>query len=245
MLLDALRPGRGDVAGPKTLGRPMPAYHGPERRMAAGDPWHWLRMALDEVDYGMLIVAEPSRVLHMNHLARTELDGPHPLHVAAGQLRAANPDDEGPLLDALSDATRRQRRCMLTVGGAPQRISIAVVPLPAPQPGEPGVTLLMFSKRRVCEELSVDAFARAHGLTVAETQVLKALCAGVTPNEAAQGQGVRLSTVRTQIGSIRAKTGATSIRALVQQVARLPPLLSALRSPGASNDEGMPPRMTA
>lgn len=245
MLLDALRPGLGDGPGTTEVGRRTSAYQGPERRMAAGDPWHWLRLALDEVDYGMLIVADPARVLHMNHLARTELVGAHPLNIAAGVLRATSADDEGPLLDALVDATRRGRRCMLTVGASPNRVSIAVVPLPAGQVGERGVTLLMFSKRRVCEELSVDAFARSHGLTVAETQVLKALCAGITPNEAAQCQGVRLSTVRTQIGSIRAKTGATSIRALVQQIARLPPLLSALRSPGASNDEGIQPRMTA
>lgn len=87
----------------------------------------------------------------------------------------------------------------------------------------------MFSKRQVCEALSVEAFARGHGLTGAETQVLKALSDGTTPHEAAQMLGVRLSTVRTQIGSIRAKTGAPSIRALVQQVACLPPLVTALR----------------
>ena len=44
-----------------------------------------------------------------------------------------------------------------------------------------------------------------------------------------EAQGVALSTVRTQINSIRAKTGAASIRALVRQVAVLPPLVSALR----------------
>jgi len=43
--------------------------------------------------------------------------------------------------------------------------------------------------------------------------------------------------VRTQIGSIRAKTGAASIAELVRQVAVLPPLVGALRgqwgAPGA------------
>jgi hypothetical protein len=38
--------------------------------------------------------------------------------------------------------------------------------------------------------------------------------------------------IRTQIGSIRIKTGACSIRALVQQVALLPPLVSALQGGG-------------
>jgi len=39
--------------------------------------------------------------------------------------------------------------------------------------------------------------------------------------------------VRTQIGSIRAKTGVASIRELVRQVAVLPPLVGALKGGGS------------
>jgi DNA-binding CsgD family transcriptional regulator len=237
MLLDVLRPGLAEVLGMQSLER-TPAYQGPERRAACA-PWHWLRLALDEIDYGLLIVTHPSHVVHINHIARAELESDHPLQVVGQDLRTRLPADDGPVRDALADAAQRDRRCMLTIGSAGSRVSIAVVPLPATDDNEKGVTLLMFSKRRVCEELSVDAFARCHGLTAAETQVLKALCAGTTPNDAARRQGVRLSTVRTQIGSIRAKTGATSIRALVQQVARLPPLISALRTPTMPADEAL------
>jgi DNA-binding CsgD family transcriptional regulator len=89
--------------------------------------------------------------------------------------------------------------------------------------------LLVLGKRRVCAQLSVQAFARSLNLTPAETRVLELLCAGVRPTLIAQTQGVAVSTVRTQIGSIRAKTGAASISALVRQVAVLPPLVGALR----------------
>ena len=47
--------------------------------------------------------------------------------------------------------------------------------------------------------------------------------------EAAAELGVGIATVRSQIGSIRQKTGAQNIRALVRQVAVLPPLMGALR----------------
>ena len=40
--------------------------------------------------------------------------------------------------------------------------------------------------------------------------------------------GVALSTVRTQISSIRQKTRSSSLRALVRQVALLPPIVSVL-----------------
>jgi len=61
--------------------------------------------------------------------------------------------------------------------------------------------LLVLGKRRVCEELTVEWYARSHGLTNAETVVIKGLCADLTPQEIAQRQGVGLATIRTQIGS--------------------------------------------
>lgn len=231
MLLDFLTPEALDALAPQPGAERPIHYHGPERRSAAA-PSHWLRLALDEIDYGLVIVNHRGRVIHLNHAARRELEGDHPLMLAGPQLRTRWPDDDASVRDALADAAERGRRCMLTLGPPAGRLSIAVVPLPPGLADAEGVTLLMFSKRQVCEELSVEAFARCHGLTGAEGQVLKALCAGVPPSEVARSQGVQLSTVRTQIGSIRAKTGAPTIRALVQQVARLPPLTSALRSIG-------------
>ena len=47
--------------------------------------------------------------------------------------------------------------------------------------------------------------------------------------EVAAQLGVGIATVRSQIGSIRQKTGADSIRSLVRQVAVLPPLMGVLR----------------
>jgi len=54
---------------------------------------------------------------------------------------------------------------------------------------------------------------------------------GITkPNGIALEQGVKLSTVRTQIGAIRDKTGADSITELLRFVAALPPMVGALRN---------------
>jgi DNA-binding CsgD family transcriptional regulator len=75
----------------------------------------------------------------------------------------------------------------------------------------------------------VHGFVRSVNLTPAETRVLELLCSGVRPTAIARQQNVAVSTVRTQIGSIRAKTGAASISELVRQVAVLPPLVGALR----------------
>jgi DNA-binding CsgD family transcriptional regulator len=70
-----------------------------------------------------------------------------------------------------------------------------------------------------------------HELTPVETRVLAGLCDGLHPREWAQRHGVSLATVRSQIGGLRAKTGAGSMRDLVRQVSLLPPMRSSLRTP--------------
>jgi DNA-binding CsgD family transcriptional regulator len=224
---------------------PMPRYAGPERRGADSALWRWMAAMLDEIDYGMLLVVDEMRVIHANHVARAELDNDHPLQMLGQQLRVRRSQDVAPLRDAVAAAATRGLRRLLTLGDDAHRVSVAVVPLSMPSLDSRPATLLVFGKRRMCEELSVHWFARSHKLTQAEAQVLKALCTGVPPSEIAQRQGVAISTVRTQISSIRAKTGAESIRNLVHQVAVLPPLVGVLRdasSRALSNMRSLPSR---
>ncbi len=208
-------------------------------RRPGGQFSQWLTRMLDEIDYGMLLVSAEAQVLYVNHAARHEMDEEHPLQLLGHALRAHRPQDVAPLYDALAAAQRGLRR-LLTLGEGEHRVSVSVVPLPRAD-GEPAsgaagggqTTLLVLGKRQMCAQLSVQGFARSMTLTPTETRVLELLCNGVRPTEIATRQGVAVSTVRTQIGSIRGKTGAGSIRELVRQVALLPPLVGALRA-GAS-----------
>ena len=207
---------------------------GGERLNGSRDAGFWMMRMLDEIDYGMLLVASDAQVSYMNHAARLELDGQHPLQLLGSTLRAHRALDVAPLYDALAAAQRGLRR-LVTLGEGAQRVCVSVVPLPAAGGSvDTGVTLLVLGKRHVCEQLSVQGYARSVGLTPAETRVLEQLCAGARPSQVAVNAGVAVSTIRTQIGSIRVKTGAGSIRELVRQVAILPPLVGALRSHGAT-----------
>lgn len=200
------------------------AYRGPERRSNPSPGLRHLSMMLDEIDYGMLLLNEEAVVLHANHAARAELDATHPLQVLGRQLRARHAIDVARLHDALAAASLRGLRRLVQLGEGDGRVTLSVVPLPD------GHTLVVLGKRRLSERLSVQCFARAHGLTPAETRVLELLCENHTPREIAELNGVGLATVRTQIGSIRAKTGAATIRELVRQVAVLPPIVSAIKN---------------
>lgn len=212
-------------------GRPA-AYAGPDRRARGGDVGAWWLGMLDEIDYGMLVVGCDGQVSYMNHAARLALDSGHPLQVLGHALRAQRAQDVAPLLDALAAAQRGLRR-LLRLGTGAQRVSVSVVPLRhGPWPGSAAgtATLLVLGKRQLCSALSVQAYAGSVGLTAAETRVLELLCGGARPAAVAVQAGVALSTVRTQIASIRAKTGVASLRELVQLVAVLPPLVGALRT---------------
>ncbi|EHR73768.1 DNA-binding protein with HTH domain [Burkholderiales bacterium JOSHI_001] len=190
-------------------------------------PQRWLVGMLDEVDYGMLLVTADQRLIHANATARRVLGAGHPLHLQQQLLRAAQHHDAAKLQAALQDAAQRGRRCLLHLGSGALASSLAVVPLDAADDGARPV-LLMLGKHKVCEELSVENFARSRHLTLAETQVLKSLSAGLQPLDIARRNGVELCTVRSQIRSIRQKTGSHNLRAQLTQLARLPPMVNAL-----------------
>jgi DNA-binding CsgD family transcriptional regulator len=183
---------------------------------------------IDEIDYGLMLVDAGGRVRVANRLARRECAAPGALRVVHGELQAAQPADSAALRHAL-DAAQRGRRELLELGRGGQRVRLAVVPLS--DPGDDGAhALIVFGKRQLCETLSVELFARAHGLTSAEAKVLQALCGGAQPTGMARQFGVAISTIRTQLASLRQKTEAASIRDIVQQIAELPPVVSALRA---------------
>jgi len=188
-----------------------------------------LALMLDEIDYGALLVGAAGRVRLMNHAARQALEAHHPLQVVDGELRARSRADGAGLQAALEAASLRAVRQLLLLGHGDRRASIAIVPLGAHALEDQPATMLLLSRRRVCEVLSVQGFARNRGLTPTESRVLEMLCGGEPPAQIASALEVRISTVRSHLAGIREKTGAHSIRALVRMVAVLPPMVPSLR----------------
>jgi DNA-binding CsgD family transcriptional regulator len=185
-----------------------------------------LTQVLDELDYGLALVNRQGRLMLANHRARAMFEQAHGVcTLQLDRVVARHPLREEPLARAIQAAAQQGRRGLVAVGDEQRPQSVAVVPLGG-QPVQ-GV-LLVFGKAQMCEALSVDHYARVHGLTHAEGMVLAALCDGDTPSEVAQRFGVAVSTVRSQIAAIRQKTQCSSIRELVRRVAVLPPIVSAL-----------------
>ncbi len=196
----------------------------------------WLAAIVDEIDYPVLLVNAQLDVLHANRTADAELGDDHPLQVTGRRLRARSAQDALALRESIDSAFQRGLRKLLPLsGGGADGAWLSVLPLrgPAADDGVPAaaqVVMLVMSKRRMWQPLSVQSFSRMLRLTDAETSVLQGLCDGMQPHEVADRHNVAVSTVRTQINSLRGKMGAGSICEVVRRVAMLPPILGVLRS---------------
>ena len=198
--------------------------------VASGASAAVLMRVLDEIDYGLLLVTASGTLCYANQLGLQEVLGGGPLLLEHGRLHTRTPLDQVPLHAALGDASRGKRR-LFSVGHNGCSVSVAAVPMPpADDDAHEPMVLLVFGKRSAAETLTVDFYARSHGLTSAEMNVLKRICSGMKPKEIARDHGVAISTVRSHICSIRIKTQTDSIRELVNRVAVLPPITPAMKT---------------
>jgi len=116
---------------------------------------------------------------------------------------------------------------------AERSLMVAVQPLRTHDVAQP-CALLLLGRRGLAPELAVQQLGRLYELTSAEQDVLINLLAGARIEAMARARGVAVSTVRTQVAALRAKFGVRRVDDITRLVAELPPMLGALRQPGAA-----------
>ena len=213
------------------------AYHGPERRNGPGAGLAKLLAAvLDEVDYGLVLMAADGHVVHANHAARVELAHAKSLQLVGRRLVGRSATDQRALDEALAGARDGGKRRMLAFAPADalsegKSCDLSIVPLPAALSSNHAghAVLIALPRSRIAETLSVDAYARELGLSRREQQVLSALCEGLRVKEIAAKLEIGDETVRSHVKRLKAKTGCAGIVDIVNQVSRLPPMVGALR----------------
>jgi DNA-binding CsgD family transcriptional regulator len=185
-----------------------------------------LAQLVDELAHGVLMLAADGLVLHANQAARHEL-ARRQLPCAGYRLvQSLRPEQAQALADALQKASDGKRSlAALRLGEGPV-LPVAVVPLKGD--GSPRIALI-FSRASVCDSLMLCFFSRAHGLTPTEELVLGILCQGCSAPEIARQMKVAVSTVRSHVRSLCAKTRSSGMRELVKRVSVLPPVAASLR----------------
>lgn len=186
----------------------------------------------DEIECGLIVGDERGEIRIANHAAQQELATGRLLLGSGNVLRGA-PGCSGNLEGALRLAVQRSRRSLVHLMRAGDELMVSVQPLRIDGIAAP-LALVILGRRQACSDIGLELLAGSVGLTLAERRVLGALVRRSTPRQIASAHAVKLSTVRTQISSLRNKFGARSIEALLQRAAQMPPVASALRLAGGS-----------
>lgn len=182
-----------------------------------------LSLLVDVLGHGVIVVGERGQIIHTNRAARTELNRHRVLNRVGGEVHAMTPQDCKTLQNALGKAVAG-KRSLINVSGAGLTLTLAVVPLKPDADAWDARIALLFARAEVCESGMFGFFARSCGLTQAEEQVLAILCRGLSTPEIAVQLKVAVSTVRSHVRSLCAKTGSSGVRELVNRVAVLPPV---------------------
>jgi len=183
-----------------------------------------LSLLMDEFAHGVLLASAKGQLLHANQAARHELARRRVLAVHEGQLHTTDTAQSKILVQALAKAETGRRSLIDLRSPTRQRFSIAVVPLRPERPLQAPSIALIFARASVCDAVMLCFFARTHGLTPAEEQVLGILCQGFSAPQIAVQLNVAVSTIRSHVRSMCAKTHSNGVRTLLGQVAVLPPI---------------------
>jgi DNA-binding CsgD family transcriptional regulator len=179
---------------------------------------------MDELAHAVLVTTVEGRLLHANLAARHELGRARVLQLRHQVLQACTPAVGKSLQAALAKVAEGKRSLIGLIPAEGSVVTVAVLPLKGEERGRLPNAALLFARESVCEALMLCFFARSHALTATEEHVLGILCQGYSAPQIAAQMEVAVSTIRSHVRSLCAKTRSSGVRQLVNRVAVLPPV---------------------
>ena len=175
-----------------------------------------LHAVLHELGFGVALVDLKGKVICLNWQAKLLLkaERTEPGDPLLPDLRDADKEIWNYALDAAARGEKSMLQVRLNDG--PSAISVAGCQ------GYPDLAIVMFERRSFVDPLSMQYLVREYRLTPAEQRVVRGLMSGDVPKQIAQGQGIAVSTIRTQIKHTLSKMHASGIYDLILKIARLP-----------------------
>jgi DNA-binding CsgD family transcriptional regulator len=174
--------------------------------------------AIDQLSFGVIILNERGHVIRVNEMAsRIMKEGQH-LRVVGHCLQAGDPANEVAVAQAIA----------AVLGGKPMPGgSHGSLKISAQREGEPSLFVLVkpihdghaeagapvagvalfLAADQLHRSITIEPFARLHGLSPAEVELVSELLDGVSIVEASSALGISENTARAQLRSIFSKTG--------------------------------------
>jgi DNA-binding CsgD family transcriptional regulator len=178
-----------------------------------------LMALLDRFDFAIFLCRQDGQVAASNLAARAPHWPPALWADVDGCLTAADRVTTIRLQQCIGDAASRGCHRLLELPGPATRTALV---MPLMSDGQ--LVGVLLSREVACNEWIIALLSQSRRLTGAERQVLHSLLQGTPAELIARTRNRRLSTVRTQVGAIRAKLDAPSIDSLLLFCAGLPPV---------------------
>lgn len=189
---------------------------------ASTAPLGWLLTGLDGLAIGLALFDAEGQMLYANQAGRAHLQaqgGELTPATAPGETRSSAVPRSWS--EVLARVCGQGHRLMIEVGGAEQRLFVALTPV---ESDAQRCALAVFGRRELTGSVELQMFASSCGLTGTEHRVLDQLTQGLSTVDIARRNGVAQSTVLTHVAAIRSKTSSRSVRQLINTLARIPPL---------------------
>jgi DNA-binding CsgD family transcriptional regulator len=174
--------------------------------------------AIDQLSFGVIILNERGHVVRVNERASRIMKDGRELKVVGNCLQAGDPANELVLAQAIA-AILAGRPSPDSAHGSLKLDSDGEAALPLylllkpihdfrGEPGKPAAGVALFlSTSQLQRSITIEPFARVHGLSPAERALVTELVDGVSIGEASAALGISENTARAQLRSVFSKTG--------------------------------------
>lgn len=185
----------------------------------------------NQIALGAMVVEDDGAVVRANSAARRLLASGTGLRLAQGRLEATDPVDQTNLLNMIAATSGGARDTdVFVVIARPARRPLCVVVLPA-GPYAPGVlakgclALLLIIDPDAPGASPPDVLRRLFDFTAREAELAALLMEGRSVEEAARLLGISVTTARTFVAHLTAKTDSHTQAELLRQLLAVPPML--------------------
>lgn len=184
-----------------------------------------MQCAVDTISPPLLLLDKQGKVVFANERAQEFLESNDTLKVVDGRLTVTS--GQPARLDALL-GDRRTEETLLGITRPSDKGNLWLIRVPMPLEGNappdarrPAIALMIHDATAI-DRIDLEGFAKVHGLSRAEARIMNLLLEHASLPPIAQALNVTLHTVRSQLRTIRGKTGAHRQAELIRMLMSWP-----------------------
>lgn len=160
---------------------------------------------LRSISFGLAVVDAHGTMCYMTDSSKSWLQSNKDMHVVNNRIVASSSHDQLMLSAAITDAVGEESKTSVLRLGTPEGQMQTVTVMPITESRE--LALLVFGRETIDDTFIRDLLLETYGLTLAERKLAQQLLCGKSLSRAAEDSNLKISTARSYLKTIFAKTG--------------------------------------